>query len=88
MNTVPQTQAKIKMTPISEWHKGFNAYMLEDAKLEDMRNNAQRRGWWAALDAEAFTKLPKTIKPVDVMSELGDYMEYLADNEYWRKGQW
>jgi hypothetical protein len=85
--SVPQTQVVNKMTPISAWHEGFNAYM-DGALLAEMHNNAMRRGWWAALDAQAFAEMPKTIKPVDVVSELEDYVEYIADVEYWRKGAW
>ena len=71
----------------SDWHDGFNAFM-DGKRIEDMPTNQHCRGWWAALEVEAYAKTPAAIKPVNVEAELEDYREWRNDNEFWAGGQW
>jgi hypothetical protein len=73
------------------WYTGFSAY-CQGAQLEDMPTVAHKRGWWAALDAQAAATMPaKTAKLPIVSESLIDTIEYeddIADREYWSRGQW
>lgn len=76
----------IDTTTLSPYWLGFNAYCA-GAQLEDVPPQ-QRRGWWAALDAQAGAEMPVKESRIDVVAEADEYADDILDREYWSKGQW
>lgn len=69
---------------VNPWQAGFNAY-CEGAQLEEMSTDTHRRGWWAALAAQAGAEMPVV---VDIQAEAEEYEDDMLDREWWSRGAW